>query len=404
MLEHNVENLPPISAYGVLNRTYRQFSGSIVDTGCDGRLQLKCCVKLHTHDREHCKLGEILVVDTGEVVVPSATPPIVVNVEGSKCCTMNDGGVTCYKGIARILFEYAPVNVYYSTIESRWCISSHTKLDADRSLWSTDETLPRIGVVFREVTGGDKLLKQLSPRFIYRFGVVTPNACRRIAMHGDVSRVYLMSVEEAKINVDLNNNCNLDDVSIIGGATQELQRLQHLQPPVVNDDVCLHEFVTNLKYPFTNGYGAYVVEKGIPRMQIHFVNSEYSALSKLVLGSQSPYNAYVLNYGSAENQLRLRELYPEHVKRFNEYDATLRDIVRDLVKHISGGVEIDLNKKLVRFVERDLREFPLVNPARDLEGIVMRIVCKSYPKSDLNALLRTRRRHRSRFGNEWIGN
>ncbi|CAL44665.1 37.7 kDa [Spodoptera frugiperda ascovirus 1a] len=321
-------------------------------------------------------------MDDGSVVVPSAVPAVNVVVPPSEC--------ECQVSVkARVLMEYAAVTVYW--YRGSWQMSSRTKLDADRSLWTTDENLPRVGVEFRRVTRCDTdLFPLLDVRYVYHFGVTTPTACRRVSRQtGDV-RVYLLDV--TKSIRDYNNNNNDDDVGVTR-SDEELRRFDSMRPPLVNFNGCVHRFVSSLRYPFENGYGAWV-QDAISGRTVNYVNAEYQRFYEIVCRSQSPYNAYVLNYSNPSHQDTLRSLYPEHVARFDEYDRLLNETVEETVAAITrdgtGG-----DRKLVKYVKRDLEAFPLIDAnVSDLRDTVRRIICNCYAKTDLNTLLRSKRRRR----------
>ncbi|ABF70630.1 hypothetical protein [Trichoplusia ni ascovirus 2c] len=403
----------------------------VKDFSPDGLLQLETCVSNSHNHGNACPRGLIVMRTTNNnnkeedwkkkkqltskkttTIVRSSPNPIIKCVDNiaesnlhllQTICDFNgqkssSSSPQVYS--LKVLFEYAEIRIY--NFNDKWYISTSTKLDANRSLWGTDHTTQRIGEVFkialrshRNTSVEDMISKkELNPKYVYRFALTTPKQCRRGWLSKSMEKfTYYQSNSRGRYNDD--DNYYTDDCDEIIKIHFKDWTLPECNGLV---DVML------MKYPFTNGYGAFL-HNPQSNTTIHYVNKDYMRLNSIVGTAQSPYNAYVQNLCNKNNLLVLRNLYPECCNRFDAYDECIMNLSVNLYNCKYYGLPCpNFLKDLLHHVLRDLQTFEQYYKKSgydddddnddDISNIrlttIEKIIKCSYNKSKLNNIIKSR--------------
>jgi hypothetical protein len=238
--------------------------------------------------------------------------------------------------------EGALIRVFH--IDSKWYVSTHRKLDAFKSKWSSNQSFGLMfsqGLEYEYATNSnfkalidgsslpaessvvDKFISTLSPDKQYMFMIQNNNENRIVCKAPQYPRV---------LNIGVFCNGKLDD-----GDVSVLQTPTKLSFESMNDVL---EYVENsIDIESLQGVIMYS-----PESQIKILNREYKYLSGLRGNESSVKFRYLqvrLNPGLKDDFMAL---YPEHLASFDEYENTLYEIV---VQILNAYINRFINKKFV---------------------------------------------------------
>jgi hypothetical protein len=210
-------------------------------------------------------------------------------------------------------FEGTIIRIFY---HKRWYISTHRKLDADRSKWGSNtsfKTLFEVGLKESYGLTLDQLLLSLNLRCQYAFMVMADNNTRHVCVANTwPKKVYLVHSTE--------NN-------MIG----EVRDIEWLPRPRMSFETLESVFahVSTMSWPFM--YQGLLLEHD-DGTQYRIVSEEYASLFQVRNNEQSIKYRYVQlkcdieNSRSAQTIYWLKVLFPEYKPDFDMYDLLMREL------------------------------------------------------------------------------
>lgn len=226
---------------------------------------------------------------------------------------------------AYIMKEGTCIRVFYH--RDKWFITTNRKLNAMNSRWGNEESFGELFVRMIEGKTGksiDSFLETLDKTNKYAFLIGTSRVTRIVApKYDDVTLLYVLNSQFESIQYKPLKNWYAKKIT-------------------ANNFDELEEFVDNLKFPFSEGYGLYI-EYGNSAYKLQ--NKEYKEWASLRNNLPSIMFAYLNVWADDEKRTKFRYLYSDFVEEFDKYDQEIKAIANDLC-----------NKYFKRFVKKEKLE------------------------------------------------
>jgi hypothetical protein len=209
-------------------------------------------------------------------------------------------------------YEGTIIRIFY---HKKWYISTHRKLDSDKSKWGSNNSFK---VLFEKGLEESynislyQLFTCLNLRCQYTFMIIADENTRFVCNPCYSKKVYLVDSDDP-------------DVAHL--------KIDRLPKPIENfrtlDDV--FNFIKGMKYPFTY-QGLLLIHKN--GSQYRIISDEYSKLFKVRNNVQSiPYRYIQLKTQNDHETIKLlKKLFPSYIPTFESYDKYITQLV-DIIYH-----------------------------------------------------------------------
>lgn len=199
-------------------------------------------------------------------------------------------------------YEGTLLRLFYNDVNDKWYLSTHRKLNADKSKWGSNETF---GEKFKKVIPDD-FYKNLNKDYHYMF-LLTPNENNRIVCNTVNLVLHIGTFDK--------NFCFSSDYNI-GIPRPSEYKFQSW------DELC--DFVEN-RVDITKTQGVIIQDPNTNR-NIKVLNTKYNEYN-LVRNNVPSIKFRYLEIRNDERMIeKMKELYPLHVKYFVEYEEILEKI------------------------------------------------------------------------------
>lgn len=203
-------------------------------------------------------------------------------------------------------YEGTLLRLFYNDINDKWYLSTHRKLNADKSKWGSSETF---GDKFKSIVP-ENFYTNLNKEYHYMF-LLTPNENNRI-----VCKTTNMILHIGTFDKDFNLSTDYN----IGIPRPTQHKFDSWNELV--------DFIEN-KVDINKTQGI-IVQDTYRNSNIKLLNSVYNAYS-LVRNNVPSIKFRYLQIRQDDNmKLKMRELYPSHIKFFEEYENILWNIADKL--------------------------------------------------------------------------
>lgn len=256
-------------------------------------------------------------------------------------------------------YEGTIIRIFY---HKKWYISTHRKLDSERSKWGSNisfKSLFKKGLEESYNISLNQLFTCLNLRCQYTFMIMADENTRFVCTPNYPNKVYFIGSDDPEVHL----------------------KIDRLPKPLITfktiDDI--FDFVKDMKYPFTY-QGLLLVHKN--GSQYRIISEEYSKLFKVRNNEQSiPYRYIQLKTeNNYEMIVLLKKLFPQYISTFESYDkyvAQLVDIIyneynkrkqRSLLPQDLTTVQ-QIDSKIYLFIKNKLLKHPrnTITPDRILE-------------------------------------
>lgn len=197
-------------------------------------------------------------------------------------------------------FEGTIIRIFY---HNKWYVSTHRKLDANRSKWGSDKSFKILFESGLQDSYGltlQQLINRLNLRCHYTFMVMADANTRFVCEVGDGKKVYLVGTNDPAPSV------NIDPLPV---------------PNVKFETVdCVFNYVKEMTYPFAY-QGLLLVHRS--GSQYRVINSEYGKLFQVRNNEQSiPFRYLQLKTENASETIdNLKKLFPTYIPIFEQQDG-----------------------------------------------------------------------------------
>ena len=197
-------------------------------------------------------------------------------------------------------FEGTIIRIFY---HNKWYVSTHRKLDANRSKWGSDKSFKILFESGLQDSYGltlQQLINRLNLRCHYTFMVMADANTRFVCEVGDGKKVYLVGTNDPAPSV------NIDPLPV---------------PNVKFETVdCVFNYVKEMTYPFAY-QGLLLVHRS--GSQYRVINSEYGKLFQVRNNEQSiPFRYLQLKTENASETIdNLKKLFPTYIPIFEQQDV-----------------------------------------------------------------------------------
>ncbi len=258
-------------------------------------------------------------------------------------------------------YEGTIIRIFY---HKKWYISTHRKLDSDRSKWGSNNSfqfLFKQGLEESYNISLTQLFKCLNLRCQYTFMIMADENTRFVCTPHYSKKVYLVASDDPDVG-----HLKIDQLPKPLGVFKNLDNV--------------FEYVKGMTYPFKY-QGLLLVHKN--GSQYRIISDEYSKLFKVRNNEQSiPYRYIQLK---AQNNFEmielLKKLFPKYISTFESYDKYISELVdiiyqeynkrkqRSLLPQDLTTVQ-QIDSKIYLFIKNKLLKPPrdvVVTPERILE-------------------------------------
>jgi hypothetical protein len=261
-------------------------------------------------------------------------------------------------------YECTIIRVFYY---NKWYISTHRKLDSDRSKWGSNNSFKYLfekGLKESYNLDLKDLLNSLNLRCQYTFMLMADENTRFVCNVKSGKNVYFIGSDDHDFNLNI-ERCDKPLLSL-------------------NAD-CIFKAVSELKYPF-DYQGILLTHKS--GSQYRIINSEYLRLFNVRNNEQSvPFRYLQLKAQNQPEMIKdLEMLYPKYIPTFEEYNKNvikLSGIVyHHYLKRKNGSVMEQIDQRIYLFIKNKLLKLTSVT-----ETTVLDLLWKEEP-SNLNHMIK----------------
>lgn len=233
------------------------------------------------------------------------------------------------------------IRIFYHN--QQWYISTHRKLDAERSKWGSNNSFKFLfeqGLKESYNLSLKDLLARLNLRCQYTFMLMADESTKFACVPNHSKRIYLIGTTDP-------------DIAFL--QIDKLPRPQNTFKTLTD----IFTFVKGMKYPFKYQGLLLVHTNG---SQYRIISNEYSKLFKVRNNEQSiPYRYLQLKgQNDLESVELLKQLFPQHIATFEAYETYVSQLV-DIIfyeynkrKHRSSTSIEQIDQKLYLFIKNKL--------------------------------------------------
>ena len=203
-------------------------------------------------------------------------------------------------------YEGTLLRLFYNDINNKWYLSTHRKLDARNSFWGSQETFSSR---FNSIISEDDYNK-LDKNYYYMF-LITPNKNNRIVCNKNLNRVIHVGTYDKNFNLSYDY-----DVMV-----------QRPNEYIFNN---YEEFKLAVESVDINSLQGIIISNIKTQTNIKILNSEYKKLSDIRGNTASIKFRYLELRCDKEKKMLLYNLYPDSIKKFEEYEDILIKIVNNV--------------------------------------------------------------------------
>jgi hypothetical protein len=287
-------------------------------------------------------------------------------------------------------FEGTIIRIFY---HKRWYVSTHRKLDANRSKWGSNtsfQSLFESGLKESYNLTLDQLFLSLNLRCQYAFMVMADNNTRHVCVPYCLQQCVETVSPPKKVYLIHSTDNNMI------GAVRGIELLP--RPTMLFETLeSVFAYVKDMSWPFT--YQGLLMEHG-DGTQYRIVSEEYASLFQVRNNEQSIKYRYVqLKCGGVENVQAiywLKVLFPEYKADFDMYDLLMRELAEFIHveylkrKQLISNQHIDqIDQKVYLFIKTRLMGLRKVVDKKTLLDLLY-----TEEPSNINRMLQMLKRHK----------
>ena len=276
----------------------------MTDEDLDGKLQLFCYDYCNNQSSNEVKQSRGLIYKNGK--------PFLKSFGFTPQYTLNDINVinNIKENFNKLSFfdsyEGTLLRLFYNDINDKWYLSTHRKLNADKSKWGSNETF---GEKFRHIIP-ENFYSNLNKEYNYMF-LLTPNQYNRIVCN-TINMILHIGTYDKDFNLTTEYN-----IGIPSPAKHNFNNFEEFI-----------DFIEN-KIDITKTQGL-IIHNPETQSNIKIYSNKYYEYYKIRDNVPSVKFRYLQLRNNIELTNKLKELYPIYIKDFEEYEKIL-DITVDKI-------------------------------------------------------------------------
>lgn len=204
--------------------------------------------------------------------------------------------------------------------DGKWFISTHRKLDANKSRWGNGKSFGETfeGAVKAVGLSMDNFLLRLDKAYCYTFLMTSTMETYFVCEPQHEPNLFVYAV--TKLNPSTNENewvdVSLDDINIPRQPQLDLNAFEIIQ------------WTKQLNFPFDHAGILILNSKTFETLKV--INKAYSYFYGLRQNEASIPFAYLGIFGNDVDALNFKKLYPHVMDRLNQYDELIDDLIHEL--------------------------------------------------------------------------